>query len=123
MVMEHLKEVFAQLAQDLMVWIGFGTLVGLIAKAILPGKDPGGPIATIFLGIVGSIIGAATCFYFTGQQVEPLSLVGFTVGLAGATLILVCYRVLGGNFLKTGLPKFFKPKPTRRRRVTTVTED
>ena len=38
-------------------WIVFGLLAGLIAKAIMPGRDPGGVIVTIVLGIVGTIIG------------------------------------------------------------------
>jgi uncharacterized membrane protein YeaQ/YmgE (transglycosylase-associated protein family) len=42
---------------DVFAWIFFGLLVGAIAKAILPGKDPGGAIVTIVIGIVGSLIG------------------------------------------------------------------
>jgi len=38
-------------------WIIFGLIAGIIAKAIMPGKDPGGAIVTILLGIVGSVIG------------------------------------------------------------------
>ena len=46
-----------QLAHDLLAWIGYGTLVGLMAKAIMPGRDPGGAVATLAMGIGGSVIG------------------------------------------------------------------
>jgi uncharacterized membrane protein YeaQ/YmgE (transglycosylase-associated protein family) len=42
---------------DVLAWIVFGLIAGVIAKAILPGKDPGGAIITIVIGIVGSLIG------------------------------------------------------------------
>ena len=49
----------SQWTHDLLSWIGFGTVVGLLGKAALPGKDPGGAVATVVLGILGSVIGAA----------------------------------------------------------------
>src|SRR5262249_26494630 len=49
-----------QWANDVLVWIGFGTLVGLVAKAIMPGRDPGGAVATLVMGIGGVIFGCGT---------------------------------------------------------------
>ncbi len=44
-------------AHEVLMWVGFGTLVGLAAKAIMPGRDPGGALGTMLMGIVGSVLG------------------------------------------------------------------
>ena len=72
-------------------WILFGLVVGIVAKFIMPGRDPGGIIITIILGIVGALIGG-----FIGQALnlyqpgEPAGFVGATVG---AILVLWIYRM------------------------------
>ena len=48
-----------QWANDILIWIGFGTLVGLMAKAIMPGRDPGGAVATLMMGVGGAVIGCS----------------------------------------------------------------
>ena len=72
-------------------WILFGLVVGIIAKFIMPGKDPGGIIVTIILGIVGALlggyIGQALHLYGPG---EPAGFVGATLG---AILVLFIYRM------------------------------
>ena len=89
----------AELANDALVWIGFGCLVGLLAKAIMPGRDPGGAIATVLMGVGGSVIGCATLMYFTkGKIVTPISPIGFPVAIAGAFILLVFYKLLAGHF-------------------------
>ena len=69
-----------------------GLLVGALAKFIMPGKDPGGLIVTILLGIAGSIVGGflgrALGWYQAGQGA------GFLMSMAGAILLLALYRVL-----------------------------
>src|SRR5947199_7687495 len=92
--MDQAMTLFDTWAHYVLMWIGFGTLVGLLAKGLMPGKDPGGAFATVFLGIVGSIIGAATFYFFSGLKVAPISPVGFVTALAGPALILLCYRLL-----------------------------
>ena len=54
--MENLQfpELVQQWANDILVWVGFGTIVGLLAKAIMPGRDPGGAIATLAMGVGGT---------------------------------------------------------------------
>jgi uncharacterized membrane protein YeaQ/YmgE (transglycosylase-associated protein family) len=99
------------------VWVGFGAVVGLLSKAVLPGRDPGGTFATVFVGIIGSIIGAATLFFFSGQRVEPISLLGFVVAVAGAALLLVTYRLLNGRAFPKGMGRFWRTRRTRRRIV------
>jgi uncharacterized membrane protein YeaQ/YmgE (transglycosylase-associated protein family) len=72
-------------------WILFGLVVGIVAKLIMPGRDPGGIIVTILLGIVGALIGG-----FIGQALhlygsgEPAGFVGATLG---AILVLWIYRI------------------------------
>ena len=48
-------------------WIVFGLVVGALAKFVMPGKDPGGIIVTILLGIVGAVVGG-----FLGRAARPL---------------------------------------------------
>jgi uncharacterized membrane protein YeaQ/YmgE (transglycosylase-associated protein family) len=113
-------EVISQWMHLGLEWIGFGTLVGLIAKAVLPGKDGGGALATVILGILGSLIGAALlAFFIEGVQVTPISLIGFFVALGGTTILLISYRVLGGG---AGLMPWLKLKRNRRRATTIVEE-
>ena len=70
----------------------FGLVVGVIAKLLMPGKDPGGIIITIILGIVGSVlgrwIGQALGFY------GPEDAAGFIMSLLGAILLLAIYRMV-----------------------------
>jgi uncharacterized membrane protein YeaQ/YmgE (transglycosylase-associated protein family) len=97
-------------ANDILVWIGFGTLVGLLAKAVMPGRDPGGAVATLAMGIGGTVIGCATLSYFyEGHRVTPISLPGLAVATAGAFVLLLFYRLLAGYWFVEG------DVPTRRR--------
>ena len=112
-----MNEMLMQWINHMFVWIGFGALVGLLSKAILPGKDPGGTFATIFIGIFGSIIGAATLFFFSGQKVAPLSIMGFLVAVVGSSLLLITYRLLNGRAFPRGFSKVWKWRRGGRRRV------
>ena len=112
-----MSDVVAQWINHLFVWIGFGTIVGLLSKAILPGKDPGGTFATVFIGVLGSFIGAASLFFFSGEKVSPISIVGFLVAVAGSAVLLVTFRVLNGRVFPRGFGKAFKWRKTRRRIV------
>lgn len=107
-----------QVAEQLLQWVGFGTLVGLLAKAIFPGKDPGGTLATVIIGILGSVIGAGTLVFFSDSlRVTPISPLGFLVAICGTSIILFSYRLLSGNFVKSLTATEKKP-----RRKVTVTE-
>ena len=80
---------------EFLVWVGFGTIVGLTAKAIMPGKDPGGAVATLMMGIVGTVIGCgALAFFMPTAKVTPISFWGFLSATAGAFILLAFYRVL-----------------------------
>jgi len=97
----ELPVVVGQWANDILVWVGFGTLVGLLAKAIMPGRDPGGPIATMMMGIGGTVVGSGTLmFFWDGHRVTPISPIGFLVATAGAFILLFFYRLLAGRFIR-----------------------
>ena len=99
----QLPEAVRSLANDILVWIGFGTVVGMMSKAIMPGRDPGGAMATLAMGIGGTFIGCATLSYFwKGQRVTPISLEGLVVATGGAFILLFFYRLLGGHFFVEG---------------------
>jgi uncharacterized membrane protein YeaQ/YmgE (transglycosylase-associated protein family) len=88
----------AQTAHDILLWVGFGTLVGLAAKAIMPGRDPGGAVATLMTGIAGSVIGCGVLMFFHATaELTPISFVGFLAGTGGAFVLLFFYRVLSGT--------------------------
>ena len=87
----------ASLVNDILVWIGYGTVVGLLAKAVMPGRDPGGAVATLAMGIAGVIIGCGVWSLVTkGGLVTPISPAGLVAGTLGAFVILLFYRILGG---------------------------
>ena len=73
-------------------WIVVGAIAGVLAKAIMPGKDPGGCIVTILLGVGGALlagfIGNSLGWYTQGQAG------GFIAATLGAILILFIYRLL-----------------------------
>jgi len=102
-----------RIVNDFFVWTGFGAITGLLAKAIMPGRDPGGAVSTIVMGILGSVIGCGTLlFFWEGQRISPISPIGLLVATTGAFVLLAFYRVLAGKFLKEeGRP------PVIRRRV------
>jgi uncharacterized membrane protein YeaQ/YmgE (transglycosylase-associated protein family) len=92
-------EIVQQAMHDLLLWVGFGTLVGLTAKAIMPGRDPGGAVTTLLMGIAGSVIGCGVLSYFwEAAAVTPISPIGFGVATAGAFILLGFYRLFAGSF-------------------------
>ena len=122
------NEQFQLWANDILVWIGFGTLVGLLAKAIMPGRDPGGSVATILMGIGGTIMGCGVwSFFSTGQRVIPVSPLGMVLGIAGTLLILFFYKLLSGYYFVEGeyLTRAHRRRrrPSRQRYNSAVYED
>ncbi|HEY0114100.1 MAG TPA: GlsB/YeaQ/YmgE family stress response membrane protein [Allosphingosinicella sp.] len=76
-------------------WIVIGLLAGLIAKAIMPGKDPGGLIVTILLGIAGAVLAG-----FLGQMLgwyDQGEGAGFIAAIVGALILLAIYRMVAGR--------------------------
>lgn len=108
-----------------LTWIGFGVVSGLIAKAILPGRDPGGAIVTAVLGLFGSLIGGAVYAWAGGDQIRDLiSPIGFAVSIAGAMVLLLSHRLFSGRMLEGEGERHLAREPHyRRRRRTRVVED
>jgi uncharacterized membrane protein YeaQ/YmgE (transglycosylase-associated protein family) len=73
-------------------WIIFGLIVGVVAKLLMPGRDPGGFIVTILIGIAGALLGGylgrGLGWYREG---EPAS---FVVAVLGSIVLLLIYRML-----------------------------
>lgn len=86
-------------------WIILGLIAGVIAKAIMPGRDPGGLIITILLGIVGSVIGGfigrSLLGYGradgTGGITEPGFIMSLVLAVVGALILLAGYRLIRGR--------------------------
>ncbi|MGH7476100.1 MAG: GlsB/YeaQ/YmgE family stress response membrane protein [Longimicrobiales bacterium] len=82
----------------ILTWILFGLIAGALAKLILPGKDPGGCLVTILIGIAGALIGG-----FIGTEVLDFGTVtGFNlrslgIAILGSVLLLLLYRLLVGR--------------------------
>ncbi len=73
-------------------WILFGLVVGIIAKLLMPGRDPGGFIVTILLGIAGALLGG-----FVGQAMGlygPGESAGWIMSIVGAIVLLLLYRMM-----------------------------
>ncbi|MBN1908846.1 MAG: GlsB/YeaQ/YmgE family stress response membrane protein [Pirellulales bacterium] len=94
---------FSQTAQQwvnvVLIWIGFGTLAGLLAKTVLPGRDPIGTVGTMVIGIAGSTLGLFVLTRFTQPAhpegpLNPISPIGMLAATAGAFTLLLAYRLL-----------------------------
>ncbi|MGH7767342.1 MAG: GlsB/YeaQ/YmgE family stress response membrane protein [Candidatus Binatia bacterium] len=76
-------------------WIFFGLIVGIVAKFLMPGRDPGGFIVTALIGIVGALVGG-----FLGRAIglyredDP---VGFVMAVIGSIVLLLLYRMFAGR--------------------------
>lgn len=76
-------------------WILFGLIAGAIAKFVLPGKDPGGIIVTILIGIAGGLLGGWLASTLTdGAGVSGFNLGSFAWAVGGALLLLIGYRLI-----------------------------
>ena len=76
-------------------WIVFGLIVGVVAKLLMPGRDPGGMIITILLGIAGALVGG-----FIGRAMGlygPQDVAGLLMSVVGAVVLLFLYRLLAGG--------------------------
>ena len=75
-------------------WILFGLVVGAIAKFLMPGRDPGGWIVTILLGIAGSFVGGFLATQIMGSDQQAAGWIG---SIIGAMLLLFIYRLIVGR--------------------------
>ena len=73
-------------------WILFGLIVGALAKLVMPGRDPGGIIVTMLLGIAGAVIGGLVGRAFGLYESQEAA--GFFMSFLGAVLLLWMYRAV-----------------------------
>ncbi|MCD1125743.1 GlsB/YeaQ/YmgE family stress response membrane protein [Jinshanibacter sp. LJY008] len=78
------------------VWIVLGLIVGILAKWIMPGKDGGGFIVTVILGIVGALVGGYISSFFGFGSVDGFNIGSLVIAVLGALLVLFIYRKIKG---------------------------
>ena len=78
----------------ILAWIVFGAIAGYLAKLIMPGRDPGGFIITILLGIGGAVVGGAIGTTLGLGEVSGFNLGSFAVAVGGAIVLLLIYRFI-----------------------------
>lgn len=79
----------------ILAWIFFGLIVGIVAKLLMPGRDPGGFIVTALLGIAGALLGG-----FIGRAMGlygPDQSAGWLMSIGGAIILLALYRMFVGR--------------------------
>jgi uncharacterized membrane protein YeaQ/YmgE (transglycosylase-associated protein family) len=93
--MPELSPVAQTWVNIVLIWIGFGSLAGLLARAILPLEKPAGSLPTLTLGITGSAIGLGLLTWIQGGgPSNPISPLGFLAAVAGAFGLLLVYHFL-----------------------------
>lgn len=85
---------------SILTFLVFGLIVGLIARAVLPGRQNMGLIATMVLGVIGSFVGGFLAALITHSKVTDLNTAGFIGSVVGAILLLL---VAGGMFKSSAI--------------------
>jgi len=75
-------------------WIILGSIVGIIAKFIMPGKDPGGIFITIILGIAGAFVGGFIASALGLGSVTGFDIRSLLIAVGGSILLLIIYRAI-----------------------------
>ncbi|WP_433401982.1 GlsB/YeaQ/YmgE family stress response membrane protein [Streptomyces sp. CA-146814] len=80
-------------------WIILGLLAGVIAKILLPGRDPGGIIGTTVIGIAGAFVGGWLSSQFLDRPISNdfYDTATWLAAIAGSLVLLILYRLLFGN--------------------------
>ena len=78
----------------ILLWIVFGLIAGVAAKWIMPGRDPGGIIVTVALGVVGAVIGGMIGSAVGFGGVSGFDIRSLLVAIGGALLLLTGYRLV-----------------------------
>ncbi|MCK0751847.1 MULTISPECIES: GlsB/YeaQ/YmgE family stress response membrane protein [Chromohalobacter] len=78
----------------IIAWIVFGLLAGIVAKLIMPGRDPGGLIITMIIGILGAIVGGWVGTALGFGTVDGFNFGSFVIAVLGAIILLGLYRIV-----------------------------
>jgi uncharacterized membrane protein YeaQ/YmgE (transglycosylase-associated protein family) len=81
----------------IIAWIVFGLLAGWVAKLLMPGKDPGGCIVTMLIGVAGAVLGGFIGTMLGWGGIEGFDLRSFLLAVGGAILLLLLYRMFTGR--------------------------
>jgi uncharacterized membrane protein YeaQ/YmgE (transglycosylase-associated protein family) len=79
---------------NFIAWLIVGLIAGALARLIMPGRDPMGIIATILLGIVGSIVGGLVSWAIWGSQEQGFQPAGILLSIIGAIVVLWIWRMV-----------------------------
>jgi uncharacterized membrane protein YeaQ/YmgE (transglycosylase-associated protein family) len=91
----ELSQTAQQWCNAVLIWIGFGTVAGLLAKTLLPSRQPSSAVLVLTLGILGSVIGPLTLAFLLKERFRnPISPLGLLSAAAGALLLMILYRLL-----------------------------
>ncbi len=82
------------MTMGILSWIVMGLIVGALAKFIMPGKDPGGIIITILIGIAGAFVGGFIGSFLGIGKVTGFNLVSLLLAIGGAVILLALYRLI-----------------------------
>jgi uncharacterized membrane protein YeaQ/YmgE (transglycosylase-associated protein family) len=78
----------------ILAWIIFGLIAGAIAKLLMPGRDPGGFIITILIGIAGALVGGFIGSALGFGDVTGFNFGSFVIAVLGAIILLIIYRMM-----------------------------
>ena len=89
-----LSEAAQQWFTVVLIWVGFGTLAGLLAKALLPAREPSSAAAVVAMGIVGSLIGPlAISWLWRGHSPNPIGPFHLLAATGCALVLMIFYRL------------------------------
>ncbi|HZS06919.1 MAG TPA: GlsB/YeaQ/YmgE family stress response membrane protein [Blastocatellia bacterium] len=80
---------------ELIGWVVFGLIIGVLAKLIMPGKDPGGIFVTAIIGMVGSLLGTLVGRYIFARGEYYRA--GWIMSILGAVVLLAIYRMIAAR--------------------------
>lgn len=75
-------------------WIVLGLIAGIIAKLLMPGRDPGGFFITILIGIAGALVGGFISTQLGYGKVSGIDMRSLLIAVGGALILLIGYRVV-----------------------------
>jgi uncharacterized membrane protein YeaQ/YmgE (transglycosylase-associated protein family) len=78
-------------------WIGIGLIAGILGKLIMPGRDPGGFLLTIVIGMIGALVGGFIVQLLGGTGLTGFSIWSILVATLGAIVLLALYRAFAGG--------------------------
>jgi len=86
--------------ENILAWVVLGLLAGSVAKFLMPGRDPGGCVVTIVIGVIGALIGGfvgRSFFNFDLTRGEVINWHNFGIATAGSIVFLLIYRLLNNK--------------------------